>query len=76
MFAPKKWWVVGFFIVALILTTSLAGGALAEEKPWWPFKVIETSTGQPKVVDYVPLQEKASQKWNIIALVPHMKDTS
>lgn len=72
----KRSWVIAIFISALVVGAFLTGQALAEEKPWWPFPVVETSTGQPRVVDYVPLQEKASKKWNIIALLPHMKDTS
>lgn len=61
-------------MAALVLVWSV--GPAAAEKPWWPFKVVESSTGKAKVVDYVPLQGKATKKWNIVALFPHLKDTS
>jgi len=62
--------------VGLVVTAIVGAGLLAEacaqDKPWWPFPVIDSKTGN--VVDYVPLQEKVSKKWNIVALLPHMKD--
>lgn len=67
--------VVWFLVVLVVSLAWIAGPAVAQEKPWWPFPVVEFSTGQPKVVDYVPL-EKASKKWHLVGLFPHLKDTS
>jgi len=64
-----------FCLAAAALALVWLTAPAAAEKPWWPFPVVEFSTGKAKVVDYVPL-EKASKKWNIVALFPHMKDTS
>jgi protein TorT len=52
-----------------------ADRGIAAEKQWWPFRVVEFSQGKPRGVDYVPL-DKASKKWNIVTLLPHLKDTS
>ncbi|MEW5721458.1 MAG: TMAO reductase system periplasmic protein TorT [Thermodesulfobacteriota bacterium] len=71
----RKVSVISLMVVVVFALAWLAGPAAAQEKPWWPFPVVEFSTGQPKVVDYVPL-EKASKKWNIVGLFPHLKDTS
>jgi protein TorT len=63
-------------VIAAFVATGLVNGANAAEKPWWPFPVHEFSTGKARVVDYVPLQEKASKKYHLVALLPHMKDKS
>jgi protein TorT len=66
--------VVLSLVLTVILAAAWATRVAAEEKPWWPFPVMEFSTGKAHVVDYVPLQEKAAKKWNLVALLPHMKD--
>jgi len=60
----------------LFIWTGVLDKAKAQDKSWWPVKITEFSTGKPNVINYVPLQEKASNKWNIVALFPHMKDKS
>ena len=44
---------VGMILAAAVLVW-LAAPVTAEEKPWWPFKVVDSGSGQAKVVDYVP----------------------
>lgn len=48
--------------------------AIADDYKWWPWPVEDWSSGTKNMVDYIPL-EKASKRWNICVLVPHMKDT-
>jgi protein TorT len=67
---------VMFFLVATVMMTFAAEECFGQEKHWWPFAVMDFSDSKPKVVEYVPLKEKASKKWNIVALLPHLKDTS
>ncbi|MBX6324090.1 MAG: TMAO reductase system periplasmic protein TorT [Rhodospirillaceae bacterium] len=64
----------GFAVAALA-----ASGALAAEKPWYPFKVQVwdppfNMDSPRKDLDYVPL-EKAAKKWDICVSFPHMKDS-
>jgi protein TorT len=63
-------------IIALVGMPAM--GALAQEKPWYPFPVEVwdppfNMDSPRKKVDYTPL-EKASQKWNVCVSFPHMKD--
>jgi protein TorT len=62
-------------VTAVALTVAL--GAAAAEKKWYPFPVQEWQSfdmsSPRKDVDYVPL-EKASKKWSICVSFPHMKD--
>ena len=60
-------------VAAAGLILSACNGARADT-PWWPFKVIDMSSGTPKTVDYTPPM-KASKPWKICVLFPHMKDT-
>ncbi len=61
---------------ALGLAAVVATGARAEDqKQWWPFSAEDWSTGSAQAIDYVPLQEKASKKWHLCAVVPHLKDS-
>ena len=53
---------------------SIATLALAEDKAWWPLSVVDWSSGSSVPTNYVPL-EKASKKWHLCVLVPHMKDS-
>ena len=62
----------------LALLTVPYGGAIAEDKAWYPFSVEVWDppfdmASPRKSVDYVPL-EKASKKWDICVSFPHMKD--
>lgn len=62
----------GALAVAIAAQFSLAAGAHAAD--WWPFAVNEVKPGAIEKTDYVPLP-KASKKWNLCVLVPHMKDS-
>jgi periplasmic protein TorT len=72
----------GIFKTSIVLCLSgfiLVGGvsvipAGAQDKPWWPAKVQVQRDGKMTEVDYVPLQEKASKKWHLVVLMPHLKD--
>ena len=75
MTRKTKWSIVLCFVLVVILAAMWATRVAAEEKPWWPFPVVEFSSGEAKVVDYVPL-EKASKKWNVVALFPQLLDKS
>jgi len=46
----------------------------AQAKDWWPFSVHEVNGDKITTTAYAPL-DKASKKWNICVLVPHMKDS-
>lgn len=62
-----------------------SGLTQAEDKAWWPIKVydlgdmlpadFDTAAEFPPLVDYVPL-DRASKKWHLCVLFPHMKDPS
>ena len=65
----------GCLIASIVLAIGLVTQVYAEEKPWWPFPVVELSSGEAKVVDYVPL-EKVTKKWNVVALFPQLLDKS
>jgi protein TorT len=54
-----------------LATTVFAEAAEWSGKQWWPVKVMDKKAGTD--IDYVPL-EKASKKWHICVLFPHMKD--
>jgi len=62
--------------------TTLAAGALisvlvtaqGRAADWWPFEVEDWSSGSAVKMQYVPL-EKASKKWHLCALYPHLKDS-
>ncbi len=60
-------------IVALV-SVAFVDVPVSAEEVWWPVKLREVKDGKDNVIDYTPLQEKASKKWNIVALWPHMKD--
>ena len=73
--------------VAALFTSGLllAGGAsVTQAQDWWPIKVFDLGgltadefdqlETLPETVDYVPL-EKASKKWHLCVLFPHMKDS-
>ncbi|WP_247478371.1 substrate-binding domain-containing protein [Bradyrhizobium sp. CW9] len=51
-----------------------AGPAFAGEANWYPFKMNDASSGDLKVIDYVPV-DKAEKPHNICVLLPHMKDS-
>jgi periplasmic protein TorT len=55
------------------LVIALAAEANAAEQ-WWPFPVFENKDGELIQTEYVPL-EKASQKWDLCVLFPHLKDS-
>jgi protein TorT len=62
-------------LLALAGLALTANGARAQAPAtWWPFKVIDMDSGNPKPVDYTPPM-KASKPWKICVLFPHMKDT-
>jgi protein TorT len=54
----------------------LAAHASADDEfHWWPRQVDDLTSGEAVTIDYVPL-ERASKKWHICILFPHLKDTS
>jgi periplasmic protein TorT len=55
------------------LAAALAAEANAADQ-WWPFPVFESKDGELVQTEYVPL-EKASKKWNLCVLFPHLKDS-
>lgn len=73
-------------IVALFVAGALLAGGVgvAQAQDWWPIKVFDLGEltadefdaleTLPKTVDYIPL-EKASEKWHLCVLFPHMKDS-
>jgi protein TorT len=75
MSTRSRYCVIGVLIVGIILGALVTNQSYAKEKPWWPFPVLDFSKGTPRMVQYIPLK-KASKKWNIVALLPHLKDTS
>jgi periplasmic protein TorT len=56
-------------LIAAASVLTLVGSA-AEAGDWWPAKIGESGA----VVDYVPL-DKASKKWKLCVLFPHVKDS-
>ncbi len=72
---------VALFAAGLLL---MGGVSAAQSQDWWPIEVFDLGDltadefdaleTLPETVDYVPL-EKASQKWHICVLFPHMKDS-
>ena len=63
---------INFLVAAcLVATLSVARASAADV---WPFGVIEVNGAGTKPVEYQGL-EKASKKWNICVLFPHMKDS-
>lgn len=56
--------------VLLVSSVFAVWTAQAKAEDWWPAKVGNDGV----TVDYVPL-EKASQKWKICVLFPHVKDS-
>jgi protein TorT len=72
--------------LALFATGVMLVGSIgtAQSQDWWPVEVFDLgdmTSGDfdaletlPETVDYIPL-EKASQKWHICVLFPHMKDS-
>lgn len=69
--------IIGMAVLGGIATLPI-DGALADEKPWYPFPVEVTdppfdAAGQKSKVDYSPV-EKAAQKWDLCVSFPHMKD--
>ena len=65
-----------FFLVGMVMVTFSTKQSFGQEKHWYPFAVMDLSESTPKIVEYVPLNEKTTKKWNIVALLPHLKDTS
>lgn len=65
---------VGLGLFTLIGGLSVAVGHSRAETNWWPLQVNSFDGDKVQVVDYVPL-EKASKKWNLCVLFPHMKDS-
>jgi protein TorT len=68
-----------FVVVALVLSALTAGAIVMPAKAeglgiWWPFKVIDASSGTDVEVDYVPLP-KADKAYNLCVLFPHLKDS-
>ncbi len=66
---------LGGFALAAVAAASV----LADEKPWYPFKVQVwdppfNMDSPRKDLDYVPL-DKAAKKWDICVSFPHMKDS-
>jgi periplasmic protein TorT len=59
--------------IAAATVVGLADGARAADQ-WWPFPVFENKDGELVATEYVPL-EKASQKWDLCVLFPHLKDS-
>lgn len=55
------------------LSVSFAGLSYAQDR-WWPFEISTVEGGVTELIEYTPL-EKAENKWNICALIPHMKDS-
>ena len=60
-------------VIAASAVLAGANPTYAADK-WWPVKVYDHSSGKDVVTEYSPL-EKASKRWNICVLFPHMKDT-
>ena len=65
-----------FGIIALgaMFAAAFATKASAADKPWWPFPTEHWSSGEARSIEYTPL-EKASKKWHICVLFPHLKDS-
>lgn len=59
---------------ATVGTLSLAISMGAMAKDWWPFNVHEVNGDKISTSAYVP-NDKATKKWNLCVLVPHMKDS-
>ena len=55
-----------------LLSAAIALPALGAER--WPFGVIDVSSGTPTATEYTPLS-KASKKWHVCILFPHMLDS-
>jgi len=51
-----------------------ASPAPAQDDAWWPFEVEVGKPGSENKVAYEPL-EKASKKWHLCTLYPHLKDS-
>src|SRR5262245_8192985 len=69
--------IIGMAVLVGIVTLPIVG-ALAVEKPWYPFRVGVTdrpfdAAGKKSKVEYSPV-EKAAQKWDLCVSFPHMKD--
>lgn len=61
--------IVIFVVCALTVVSAGADG-----EKWWPVELRDIKDGSERIIEYVPLLEKASKKWNVVALMPHMKD--
>lgn len=61
-------------ILAAATFAAMFGAGPAQAEGIWPFGVIDASSGTPAAVEYQGL-DKASKKWNICVLFPHMKDS-
>jgi periplasmic protein TorT len=61
--------------LALCALTGSTVSAKAETlEKWWPFKVIDASSGTDVEANYVPL-EKADKAYTLCVLFPHLKDS-
>ena len=64
----------GMLAVAAALIAMTSPAIAAGLGKWYPFKVIDASSGKDVEVDYVPLG-KADKPYNICVLFPHLKDS-
>ncbi|NTF10548.1 TMAO reductase system periplasmic protein TorT [Agrobacterium rubi] len=62
-------------LVACAALTAVANPLYAQDKNWWPIKVIDASSGTDQVIDYTPV-EKASKAYSACVLIPHLKDAN
>ncbi|MAU98746.1 MAG: TMAO reductase system periplasmic protein TorT [Fulvimarina sp.] len=60
--------------LALLVGATQPGAAAEGSASWWPFPVMDASSGTPTEAEYTPL-EKAEKAHNICVLFPHMKDS-
>ncbi len=54
-----------------LYSTGQKDASTSTEAKWWPYRVQDANGNS---FDYIPLMEKASKKYHIVALLPHMKD--
>jgi protein TorT len=63
-------------VSALALAATLSIAIPAQAADWWPFTIVPDGPDKKPMepIQYVPL-EKASKKWNLCVLFPHLKDS-
>ena len=61
---------------ALALAATLSITIPAQAADWWPFTIVPDGPDKKpmEAIQYVPL-DKASKKWNLCVLFPHLKDS-